>query len=86
VSVAARKPNALTLVLDLTNRLAADYAAVPVEMITSCVQHATSAVRLFGDDVADVMATVESLARADLSAIMRESPVGARTRASALAS
>ncbi len=74
---AAAKPNALSLVLDLTRRLAADYAALPLDVITSCVQSATSAVRLFGEDLADAIATVETLARADLTAVESEAAFAA---------
>ncbi len=70
--MAAAKLNALSLVLDLTHRLATDYGALPLDVITSCVQGATSAVRLFGEDLAEAIATVETLARADLTAIESE--------------
>lgn len=85
MSAAAHKPNALTLVLDLTSRLATDYPTVPLEIITSCVQNATAAVRLFGDDATTAMSTVDALVRADLGAIVSETPYGAELPA-ALAS
>ncbi len=71
----AAPPNALPLLLDLTRRLAADYTAVPLEVIGSCLHGATGAVRLLAADVAETMTTVETLARAELDALGRAAPL-----------
>ncbi len=83
--MASTKPTALSLVLDLTSRLAADYATLPLEVITSCVQAAAGAVELFGEDVVDQIATVETLARAELSAVRTELAPATGARVPALA-
>ena len=64
-----RRPNPLTLVLELTRRLAEEFDAVPIPMVTRTVRSATEATRLFGDDISDSLDTIERIAREDLIAI-----------------
>jgi hypothetical protein len=64
-----RRPNPLALVLDLTRRLAEEFDSVPIPMVTQTVRSATEAARLFGEDVADSLDTIERIAREDLAAI-----------------
>jgi hypothetical protein len=64
-----RRPNPLTLVLDLTRRLAEEFDIVPIPMVTRAVRSATEATRLFGDDISDSLDTIERIAREDLIAI-----------------
>ena len=66
---AVRRPNPRALLLDLTRRLAEDYAALPIPTVTVAVQSAASATALFGDDVASSIDTIERIAREDLTAI-----------------
>ena len=64
-----RRPNPLALVLDLTRRLAEEFDTVPIPMVTRTVRAAAEATRLFGDDIADSLDTIERIAREDLMAI-----------------
>ena len=66
---AVRRPKAIDAVLDLTRRLAEEFDAIPVPMVTDTVKSAVAAVRLFGDDVVESLPTVERLAREDLAAL-----------------
>ncbi|HET6818011.1 MAG TPA: hypothetical protein VFH66_12370 [Mycobacteriales bacterium] len=65
----ARRPNPLALVLDLTRRLAEEFDTVPIPMVTRTVRAATEAARLFGEDIAESLDTIERIAREDLLAI-----------------
>ena len=65
----ARRPNPLDLVIDLTRRLAEEYDSVPIPMVTRTVRSATEAARLFGEDIAASLDTIERIAREDLVAI-----------------
>jgi hypothetical protein len=64
-----RRANPLSLVLDLTRRLAEEFDSVPIPMVTRAVRSATEAAQLFGDDIADSLETIERIAREDLTAI-----------------
>ena len=66
------QPKPVTTGLDLTHRLAEDYAALPLATVARCVESATGAVRLFGEDVSSATDTVEKLARADLDALAEQ--------------
>lgn len=82
MSIAAvRRPNALSLVLDLTRRLAEDYPSAPLPVVSRCVQRAASAVRLFGEDLKSGMDVVERIAREDLTVITTELNAAARNAA-----
>jgi hypothetical protein len=63
------RPNPLALVLDLTRRLAEEFDSVPIPMVTHTVKAATEATRLFGEDIAASLDTIERIAREDLIAI-----------------
>jgi hypothetical protein len=56
-------------VLELTRRLAEEFATVQIPMVTSSVKSAVAAVRLFGDDAITSLDTVEQIAREDLAAL-----------------
>lgn len=64
-----RRPNPLALVLDLTRRLAEEFDSVPIPMVTRAVRSATDAAKLFGEDIAASLETIERIAREDLLAI-----------------
>lgn len=64
-----RRPSPLALVLDLTRRLAEEFDTVPIPMVTHTVRAAAEATRLFGEDVAESIDTVERIAREDLVAL-----------------
>ncbi|MDQ1695651.1 MAG: hypothetical protein QOJ03_1004 [Frankiaceae bacterium] len=66
---AVRRPDPLALELDLSRRLAEEFATVPIPMVTSAVKSAVAAAHLFGDDIASSLGTIEQLAREDLLAI-----------------
>ncbi|MDQ1706517.1 MAG: hypothetical protein QOF18_2883 [Frankiaceae bacterium] len=66
---AVRRPSPLALVLDLTRRLAEEFDTVPIPMVTSSVKEAVAATKLFGDDVASSLRTIEQIAREDLIAV-----------------
>lgn len=63
------RPNPLSLLLDLTRRLAEEFHTVPIPMVTRVVKSAAEATQLFGDDVAASLGTIEKIAREDLAAI-----------------
>jgi hypothetical protein len=65
----AARPSSPTLVLDLARRLAEEFDSVPLPMVSRAVKAATEAARLFGEDVASALATIEQLAREDLVAL-----------------
>lgn len=81
---AVRRTNPLALVLDVTRRLAEDFATVPLAVVSRCVQSATNAVTLFGEDVRSAMDVIERVAREDLTAIAEQAH--GPTRPAALAS
>jgi len=66
---AVRRPNPLTLVLDLTRRLAEEFDSVPIPMVTRAVRSAAEASQLFGEDLAASLETIERIAREDLVAV-----------------
>lgn len=66
---AVRRPNSRTQLLELTRRLAEEFATVPIPTVTTAVQSAVSATELFGDDIAESMETIERIAREDLVAV-----------------
>jgi hypothetical protein len=66
---AVNRPSPLSLLLDLTRRLAEEFHTVPIPMVTRVVKSAAEATRLFGDDVAASLGTIEQIARQDLAAI-----------------
>jgi hypothetical protein len=66
---AVRRPDPLTLVADLTRRLAEEFATVPIPMVTGAVRSAVAATQLFGEDIASSLPTIEQLAREDLLAV-----------------
>ena len=70
------RPTALALVQDLARRLAEEFDAVPLPMVSRAVKAAAEAAALFGDDVASSLATVERIAREDLVAV-RDATLGA---------
>jgi len=67
--VSVVRPDPLALVLDLTRRLAEEFASVPIPMVTHTVRSAAEAARLFGEDVTSSLETIERIAREDLVAI-----------------
>lgn len=66
---AVRRPNPRALLLELTRRLAEEFATLPIPTITAAVQSAVGATELFGDDVITSMDTIERIAREDLLAV-----------------
>jgi hypothetical protein len=64
-----RRPNPLSLVLELTRRLAEEFDSVPIPMVTGTVRAAADAAQLFGEDIAASLPTIERIAREDLVAI-----------------
>lgn len=68
------RSNAVSAVLELASRLAEEYDTVPLPMVSRAVKAAAEAARLFGEDVADALPTIERIAREDLQAL-RESAV-----------
>lgn len=69
MTTAASRPNPLSQLLDLTRRLAEEFHAVPIPMVTRVVKSAAEAAQLFGDDIASSLETIERIAREDLTAI-----------------
>ena len=63
------RPNALTLLLDLAQRLAEEFDAVPLAQVSQAVNSAAEATQLFGEDVAVALPTIERIAREDLVAL-----------------
>lgn len=63
------RPTARDLVLDLARRLAEEFDSVPLPAVSRAVKTAAEAVRLFGEDVAGSLPTIERLAREDLVAV-----------------
>jgi hypothetical protein len=63
------RPDPQTLVIDLTRRLAEEYAAIPIPSVRSAVNSAVAASELFGNDIAASLETIEQLAREDLNAV-----------------
>lgn len=72
------RPNGVDLVLDLARRLAEEFDAVPLPMVSRTVRRATDAARLFGEDVATVLPTIERIAREDLVALRDAAATAAR--------
>ncbi len=66
---AVRRPDPRNLVIDLTRRLAEEYAEIPIPSVRSAVSTAVDATELFGDDIAASIGTIEQLAREDLNAV-----------------
>lgn len=66
----AHRQDPTTLVHDLTRRLAEEFDSVPIPAVTSAVNAAVSATALFGESVADSLATIEQIAREDLAAVL----------------
>lgn len=66
---AVNRPNPLSLVLELTRRLAEEFDSVPIPTVTSIVKAAVAATQLFGDDIASSLDTIERIAREDLVAV-----------------
>jgi phage-related minor tail protein len=66
---AVRRTDSLSLLLDLSRRLAEEFDTVPIPTVTSAVKSAAAATQLFGDDVASSLDTIEQLAREDLVAV-----------------
>ena len=75
---AVRRPNPLTLVLDLTRRLAEEFDSVPIPMVTRAVRSAAGASQLFGEDLAASLETIERIAREDLVAVRETADEQAR--------
>jgi hypothetical protein len=74
------RPNATASVLDLARRLAEEFDSVPLPLVSRAVKTAADAARLFGEDVAAALPTIERIAREDLMALRA---VSAETAASA---
>lgn len=66
---AVRRSKSRTQLVDLTRRLAEEFATLPISTVTTAVQAAVSATELFGDDIAESMQTIERIAREDLAAV-----------------
>lgn len=64
-----RRPDPRALVVDLTQRLSEEFHVVPMGNVRSAVQSAVAATRLFGNDLAASLDTIEQLAREDLNAV-----------------
>lgn len=64
-----RRPDPLTLVVDLTRQLAEEFDTVPIRLVSTAVKSAADAVELFGNDIASSLETVERIAREDLIAV-----------------
>ena len=64
-----RRPNPQALLLELTRRLAEEFATLPIPTVTTAVQSAVNATELFGDNVVESMETIEQIAREDLVAV-----------------
>jgi hypothetical protein len=67
--VKTARPKTLEPVLDLARRLAEEFDSVPLPMVSRAVKSAAQATALFGDTVADSLATIERIAREDLIAL-----------------
>ena len=63
------RPNALDLMLDLAKRLAEEFDTVPLAQVSRAVKAAAEAARLFGEDVASALPTIERIAREDLAVL-----------------
>jgi phage-related minor tail protein len=64
-----RRPKPFDLVLEMTQRLAEEFATVPLPMVTSAVRSAVAAAKLFGNDISASLDTIEQIAREDLVAL-----------------
>lgn len=64
-----RRPPVVTLVLDLTRRLAEEFHTVPIPTVTRVVRSAVDAVTLLTADLPSSLGTVEQLARQELAAL-----------------
>jgi hypothetical protein len=64
-----RRSDATSMVLDLARRLAEEFDSVPLPMVSRAVRAAADAARLFGDEVVESLATIERIAREDLTTI-----------------
>lgn len=63
------RPSSPALVLDLARRLAEEFDSVPLPMVSRAVNAAAEAAKLFGEDAASALATIEQIAREDLVAL-----------------
>ena len=63
------RPSSPALVFDLARRLAEEFDSVPLPMVSRAVKAAAEAAKLFGEDVASALATIEQIAREDLVAL-----------------
>ena len=72
------RPNALAVLLDLAKRLAEEFDTVPLAQVSRAVKAAAEAARLFGEDVAAALPTIELIAREDL-AVLAEATSAAAT-------
>ena len=64
-----QRPNSLTLVVDLTRRLAEEFDTLPIPTVTTAVRSAANAATLFGSGVAGSLELIEKIAREDLIAV-----------------
>jgi len=67
--VLSARPNGLALMLDLAKRLAEEFDTVPLAAVSRAVKAAAEAARLFGEDVAAALPTIELMAREDLTVL-----------------
>jgi hypothetical protein len=58
-------------VLDLARRLAEEFDAVPLPMVSRAVRSAADAASMFGEDVVAALPTIERIARENL-AVLRD--------------
>ena len=63
------RPTPLAVMLDLAKRLAEEYDTVPLAQVSRAVKSAADAARLFGEDVATALPTIERIAREDLAVL-----------------
>lgn len=59
----------LDRVLDLARRLAEEFDAVPLPMVSRAVRAAADAAVMFGEDVAAALPTIERIARENLTVL-----------------
>lgn len=66
---AVSRTDPMTLILDLTRRLAEEFHPLPLPLVTRAVKAAVDASALFGEEIRSSLATIEQIARENLVAI-----------------
>lgn len=66
---AVRRSDPMALILDLTRRLAEEFDSLPLPLVTRAVRAAADASALFGEEMRASIATIEQIARENLTAV-----------------